>query len=136
MLWHNIDVKTCYVLARICHDNSLLLEGQILLFKNFCLDSFSIDVSDWFLYSECNLLVKAIQILCSAYSCHRWSKSLNVSWRRSLSYRNQSVDLQSKSLDWFLYDRDFHHERIKVGLFLLASIIALQKWWKMLFISS
>ena len=23
------------------------------------------------------------------------------------TYRNQSTDLQSKSLDWFLYDRDF-----------------------------
>ena len=25
---------------------------------------------------------------------------------RSLSYRNQSNDLQNKSMDWFLYDRD------------------------------
>ena len=24
----------------------------------------------------------------------------------SLSYRNQSIDLQSKSVDWFLYKRD------------------------------
>ena len=32
---------------------------------------------------------------------------------KSLSYRNQSTDLQSKSLDWFLYDKDFRHERVK-----------------------
>ena len=25
---------------------------------------------------------------------------------------NQSVDLQSKSMGWFLYDRDLHHERV------------------------
>ena len=30
-----------------------------------------------------------------------------------LSYRNQSIDLLSKSLDWFLYDRDLRHERGK-----------------------
>ena len=35
-----------------------------------------------------------------------------LSWRRSLLYRNQAIDLQSKSMDWFLYDRDLHHERV------------------------
>ena len=28
---------------------------------------------------------------------------LTLSWRGPLSYRNQSIDLQSKSMDWFLY---------------------------------
>ena len=37
---------------------------------------------------------------------------LTLSWRRSLPYRNQSIDLQSKSVDWFLYDRDFLNERV------------------------
>ena len=36
-----------------------------------------------------------------------------LSWRRSLSYKNQSIDLQSKSKDWFLYDRDVRHEKVK-----------------------
>ena len=31
----------------------------------------------------------------------------------ALSYRNQSIDLQSKSKDWFLYDNGFRHERVK-----------------------
>ena len=30
---------------------------------------------------------------------------LTVSWRRSLSCRNQFIDLQKKSMDWGLYDR-------------------------------
>ena len=30
-----------------------------------------------------------------------------------LSYRNQSTDLRSKSMVWFLYDNDLRHERIK-----------------------
>ena len=34
---------------------------------------------------------------------------------RSLSYRNQSIDLQNKSADWFLYDRDLLQERVKFG---------------------
>ena len=29
-------------------------------------------------------------------------------WRSILSYRNQSIDLQRKSIDWFLYDRNLH----------------------------
>ena len=29
---------------------------------------------------------------------------LSLSWRRSLSYRNQFIDLLCKSMDWFLYD--------------------------------
>ena len=33
-------------------------------------------------------------------------------WRRQLSYRNQSIDLQSKSMDWFLYDNGLRHERV------------------------
>ena len=37
---------------------------------------------------------------------------LILSWRRPLSYRNQSIDLQSKSMDWFLYDNDLRHERV------------------------
>ena len=36
----------------------------------------------------------------------------NFHERRPLAYRNQSIDLQGKSLDWFLYGRDLHHERV------------------------
>ena len=31
---------------------------------------------------------------------------------KSLSYRNQYIDLQSKIMDWFLYDKNFRHERV------------------------
>ena len=40
--------------------------------------------------------------------------SLTLSWRRSLWCRNQSIDLQSKSMDWFLYHRDLRHERVNI----------------------
>ena len=39
--------------------------------------------------------------------------SLILSWRRPLSYSNQSIDLLYKSMDWFLYDNDLVHERVK-----------------------
>ena len=39
--------------------------------------------------------------------------SLTLWWRRSLSYINQSIYFQSKSMGWFLYDRDLRHGRIK-----------------------
>ena len=39
---------------------------------------------------------------------------LTLSWRRPLSYRNQSIDLQSKSMDWFLYDDGLRHESVKL----------------------
>ena len=39
--------------------------------------------------------------------------ALTLSWRRSLSNRNQPIDLRSKSMDWFLYDNGLRHERVK-----------------------
>ena len=42
------------------------------------------------------------------------SKStLTLSLQRPLSYRNQSYDLRSKSMGWFLYDNGLRHERVK-----------------------
>ena len=47
--------------------------------------------------------------------CSLQNLQLTLSWPRSLSYRNKSIDLQSKSLNWFLYDRDLRHERVNAG---------------------
>ena len=37
-----------------------------------------------------------------------------LSWLRLLSYRNQSIDLQSKSMDWFLYSNGLRHEWVNM----------------------
>ena len=37
---------------------------------------------------------------------------LTLSWRRPISYRNQSIDFRSKSMDWFLYYIGLRHERV------------------------
>ena len=50
-------------------------------------------------------------ILCYVTLCY-----LTLSWPRLLSYRNQSIDLRSKSMDWFLYDNGLRHERVNVAL--------------------
>ena len=53
---------------------------------------------------------------CEKKNIHKnWCFSLALSWRGPLSYRNQSIDLQSKSMDWFLYDNGLRHERVKWG---------------------
>ena len=38
---------------------------------------------------------------------------LTLSRRKSLSYRNESIDLLRKSMDWFLYDNGLRLERVK-----------------------
>ena len=47
------------------------------------------------------------------YSRHINMNFLTLSWRRPLSYRNQSTDLLGKSMDWFLYDNGLRHESFK-----------------------
>ena len=42
--------------------------------------------------------------------------NLTFKWRRSLSYRNQPIDLVCKSIDWFVYHRDLSRERVKIEL--------------------
>ena len=51
--------------------------------------------------------IKQLPINWQKFSCH-W----NLLWRRPLSYRNHSIDLRSKSMDWFLYDNGLRHERV------------------------
>ena len=40
------------------------------------------------------------------------SRQLTLSRRRPLSYRNQSIDLLRKSMDWFLYDNGLRLQRV------------------------
>ena len=40
--------------------------------------------------------------------------TLTLSRRRALSYRNQSIDLLCKLMDWFLYHNGLRLERVNV----------------------
>ena len=44
----------------------------------------------------------------------KWTYSLTLPMLSS--YRNQSVDLQSKSTDWFLYDGNIGHLKVKASI--------------------
>ena len=57
--------------------------------------------------------------------CHKLVavRVLTLSRRRPLSYRNKSIDLQSKSMYWFPYDSGLRHERVKSMLFHISCII-------------
>ena len=46
------------------------------------------------------------------------SSILTLSCRRPLSYRTQFIDLQSKSIDWFVYDKGLRHERVNINDFI------------------
>ena len=41
---------------------------------------------------------------------------INSLWQKSLSYKNYTIGLLCKSMDWFLYDMDLRHERVKKQL--------------------
>ena len=51
------------------------------------------------------------------------TKSLTLSWQRSLSYRNQSIELLFKSMDRFLNDRDLRHKRVNIFMVRLGNSI-------------
>ena len=55
------------------------------------------------------------------------SRPLPLSWRRPLSYGNQSIDLRSK----FLYDNGLRHERVK-KLFFFWTFLSYCMPWKRL----
>ena len=61
-------------------------------------------------------LTKNQRSLSKTHETSTHEEVLTFSYQRSLSYRNQSIDLPSKSMDWFLYDRDLRHERVNEAL--------------------
>ena len=66
----------------------------------------------WYLwYKHCTYTSNITH--CKLLNCTKFTEPLTLSWRRSLSNRNQSTDLLCKSIDWFLYDIDIRHERFK-----------------------
>ena len=61
---------------------------------------------------RCRLFCPIIKAYTSRW-IHTSNKALTLSWRMSLSYKNQSIDLLCKLMGWFLYDKGIPHEKIK-----------------------
>ena len=49
----------------------------------------------------------------------------------SLSHRNQSMDLQGKSIDWFLCERDIDRYRVKTQLSRFSVQISYSVSWSL-----
>ena len=58
------------------------------------------------------------KLVCFTSDHNTWR--LTLSRRRSLSYRNQFIDLLCKSMDWFLLDNGLRFERVKVRIITLT----------------
>ena len=70
--------------------------------------------------------LEVLVFLCEIFrDCFKWKHCLTLSWRRPLSYRNQPIDLRSKSMDWFLYDNGLRHERVNHLQSILTELITL-----------
>ena len=59
------------------------------------------------------LQINAEKVSTKYYEAFDLFMAVTLSWRRSASYRNQSIDLLGKSMDWFLYDRSLRHDGVK-----------------------
>ena len=68
-------------------------------------------ISETFRLSFCRSF-GGIKLSSAPYGTHFF----NSFRRRSLSYRNQCIDLLCKWMEWFLYDRDLHHERVNFSV--------------------
>ena len=82
----------------------------LCLFQHFSVFSFLVTSWQWICYvrnHQQEVFVRQLR--------------LTLSWRRPLSYKNQSIDLQSKSMDCFLYDIGLHHESVKPCIFRVAN---------------
>ena len=76
-----------------------------------------------FKVDDCVRISKYKSIFAKSYT-----HDLTLSWRGPLSNRNQSIDLQSKSMDWFLYGNGLRHERINIFLNCMKTLEKIKSW--------
>ena len=108
-------LKVCYALGSCCTDDQQSLNGimdTLVEIENVCpVYKYLLSVSS----SDPIEVVKCLYcwLLAGIWAIGFLGTHLILPWGRPLSYRNQSIDLQSKSMDWFLYDNGIRHERVK-----------------------
>ena len=75
--------------------------------------------------SNNNKINKVLNIPCIRSIIHFLSLTpINSSMTDILSNRKQSIDLQSKSKDWFIYDTDLRHEEVKKDTIRITDLYA------------
>ena len=98
---------------------------------------FPIDHKFYWLHEDLNCEPVTCNATTKPTESSAWSYcSLTLSWRRSLSYRNQFIDLTSKSMDWFLFGRVLHHGRVEPWVMSLMALVyvlyervSIFLWW-------
>ena len=96
----------CYLRTDFTYSSSV----SIVDFQQLLLLSYECS----FMNCAFNSILKQLLLLsyeCSFMNC-AFNSILTLSWQWSLSYRNQYTNLLCKSIDLFLNDRNFHHERV------------------------
>ena len=71
--------------------------------------------------------ILSIILFCLAFTV----KTLTLSWWRSLSYRNQFINLLCKSMDWFLYDWVLCRERVNLLLQISLMLSSQEVIWSL-----
>ena len=80
----------------------------------FCISAFII--TDLLRRPVCSLRFSSgsSKTIYSTFGCHRMiTRIFNSFVTEALPYKNQSIDLQSKATDLFLYDRELRHESVQ-----------------------
>ena len=105
----NTRVRISYLFKDACLRPATVLKGDsdadvfLWILRNFQEHLFFTEHLSW---SSKGPLLGLIQYLTI-------ESPLTLSWRGPFSYRNQSIDLPRKSMDWFLYDNGSRHKRVK-----------------------
>ena len=118
MIFVTGDFGTKYISNIVLRDWDFILSLTVdLYFKIDRYIKMKFSVIDFF--SNCEQISSLLQICLYLLKMSLmkyfidWGMDLILSRRSSLSYTNQFINLRLKSMDWFLYDRNLHLERVK-----------------------
>ena len=94
----------------LCHKLFVAHDGlrRIIRFSGMFLMKKKIFLFSYFLMEK----EYPLKLLVNKLSWNNFKLLLTLSWRRPSLYRNQSIDLRNKSMDWFLYDNGLRHETV------------------------
>ena len=103
--------STIIVALSACYDRNFQVGNHVLIVK------YKNNITLIYMYLKLHQnFVTAKILLLTLKRFWKTVSALTLSRRRPLSYRNQSIDLGSKSMDWFLYGNGLRLERVNLVL--------------------
>ena len=115
----SIGMEHSEAVVRRCSVNKVFLKISENSQENTCtrvsfLNFIQLALAQVFSFKFCEIFKNTFFTYNTSGDCF-WNIGFTLSLRRPLSNRNQSTDLLCKPMDWFLYDKGLHHERVKMG---------------------